>query len=480
MEELRTAALNKAQTLGASYADVRVVEKQTESIGVKNGEVESLTTGENAGFGVRVLFGGAWGFACSNRLDTEEALRVTETAVEVARAAAATLARPVKLTPAVAARDAYISAYETDPFSVALEDKVELLLAADRIMREDGKVAVAKGNIFSQRGQSHFSSSEGADIFQDIIETGGGISATAIDGDIVERRSYPNSMGGQSGTRGWELVEEMALVENASAIRDEAVALLSAPICPSGLMTVIIGGPQLALQVHESIGHPIELDRILGMEASFAGGSFVKPEMLGNYKYGSELVNVTADGTIPGALGTFGYDDEGIPAQRTAIIKNGILTGVLSSRETAGAISQTSNGTARADGWNRIPLIRMTNINLLPGTWTLDDLIADTDDGLFLGTNKSWSIDDKRINFQFATEAAWEIKNGKLGRLYRNPNYTGITHEFWNSCDAICNADHWQVWGTPNCGKGEPMQIAHVAHGVSPARFRNVQVGVGR
>ncbi len=480
MEELRAAALNKAQALGASYADVRVVEKKTESIGVKNGEVESLTTGENAGFGVRVLFGGAWGFACSNRLDINEAIRVTETAVEVAVAAAATLAQPVKLTPVTAVRDQYISGFETDPFSVPLKDKIDLLLTADRIMREDAKVAVASGSIFTQREQSHFSSSEGADIFQDIIETGAGISATAIEGDIVERRSYPNSMGGQSGTRGWELIEEMALADNAGAVRDGAVALLSAPVCPSGLKTVIIDGPQLALQVHESIGHPIELDRILGMEASFAGTSFVEPSMLGNYKYGSDIVNVTADATIPGALGTFGYDDEGVPAQRTDIIKNGILTGVLSSRETAAEISQTSNGTARADGWNRIPLIRMTNINLLPGTWTLEDLIANTDDGLLLGTNKSWSIDDKRINFQFATEAAWEIKNGKLGQLYRSPNYTGITQEFWNSCDAICDADHWQVWGTPNCGKGEPMQIAHVAHGVSPARFRNVQVGVGR
>lgn len=480
MEELRAAVLNKAQALGASYADVRVVERKTESIGVKNGEVESLSTGENAGFGVRVLFGGAWGFACSNRLDSQEALRVTETAVEVAKAAAVTSAQPVKLTPTTATRDTYIGAYKTDPFSVALKDKIELLLAADQIMRENSKVAVAKGSIFSQRQQSHFSSTEGADIFQDIIETGAGISATAIEGDIVERYSYPNSMGGQSGTQGWELIEEMGLVDNAAATRDGAVALLSAPICPSGRKTIIISGPQLALQVHESIGHPIELDRILGMEASFAGGSFVKPEMLGDYKYGSDIVNVTADGTIPGALGTFGYDDEGVPAQRTDIIKNGILTGVLSSRETAGEISQTSNGTARADGWNRIPLIRMTNINLLPGTWTLDDLIADTDDGIFMGINKSWSIDDKRINFQFATEAAWEIKNGQLGQLYRSPNYTGITHEFWNSCDAICDSDHWQVWGTPNCGKGEPMQIAHVAHGVSPARFRDVQVGVGR
>jgi TldD protein len=480
MKELREAALDRAQALGATYVEVRAVEKQTESIGVKNGEVELLTTGDDAGFGVRVLFGGAWGFACSNRLDIEEAVRVAAIAVDVAKASAAALSKPVKLSPLAPVTARYANKYEVDPFSVPLEQKIELLLAADRVLRENDKIALATGSLFCQRQKSYFSSSDGADIFQDIVETGAGISATAIEGNIVERRSYPNSMGGQSGTRGWELIAELALTDNAGRVRDEAVALLSAPICPSGKTTIIIDGSQLALQVHESIGHPLELDRILGMEASFAGQSFVTLDMLGNFKYGSPIVNVTADATIPGALGSFGYDDEGVPAQRTDLIKGGILMDVLSSRETAVDIGRTSNGTARADGWNRIPLVRMTNINLLPGNWTLDDLIADTDDGLYLETNKSWSIDDKRINFQFATEAAWEIKNGRRGRLYRSPNYTGITPEFWNSCDAICDENHWTVWGTPNCGKGEPMQVAHVAHGASPGRFRNVQVGVGR
>lgn len=480
MEELRAAALTRAQALGASYADVRLVEKKTQSIGVKNGEVEQISSGEDSGFGVRVLFGGAWGFACSNIISVDEAQRVAGEAVEVAKASAGVSGHPVSLGNIEAVTAKYVSEYSVDPFSVDLKDKIEMLLAVDRILRQDKKVLVAKGNLMCQRKISYFSSTEGADIVQDIVETGAGISATAIEGDIIERRSYPNSMGGQCGTRGWELVTDLALVENAGAVRDEAVALLSAPILPAGKKTVIIDGTQLALQVHESIGHAVELDRILGMEASFAGTSFVETGMLGRFRYGSDIVNVTADATIPGALGSFGFDDEGVPAQCVDIVKDGTLTGVLSSRETAARIGQSSNGTSRADGWNRIPLIRMTNINLLPGTWKLDDLIADTDDGLFLSTNQSWSIDDKRINFQFATEAAWEIKNGKLGRLYRQPNYTGITPEFWQSCDAICDQSEWTVWGTPNCGKGEPMQIAHVAHGAAPARFHNVQVGVGR
>jgi TldD protein len=242
--------------------------------------------------------------------------------------------------------------------------------------------------------------------------------------------------------------------------------------------TLILDSSQLALQIHESIGHPIELDRILGTEASYAGTSFLNPEMVGHFRYGSDLVNIVADATHPGGLGTFGYDDEGIVSQRVPIITRGILVNLLMSRETAHHLGKESNGTMRADGWNRIPLIRMTNINVEPGLWTLEGMIADTEEGLFLSTNRSWSIDDKRINFQFGTEIGWEIKGGRLGEMVKNPTYTGITPRFWNSCDAIANRDHWQMWGTPNCGKGEPGQVAHVGHGAAPARFKNVQVGV--
>jgi len=214
------------------------------------------------------------------------------------------------------------------------------------------------------------------------------------------------------------------------------------------------------------------------MEAAYAGTSFLTTDKLGHFRYGSDIVNITADATVPTGLGTFGYDDEGVPAQRVPIIRNGEFVGYLTSRETASTLGQTSNGCMRADGWNRIPLIRMTNINLEPGTWKLEDMIADTDRGILMQTNKSWSIDDKRLNFQFGTEMAWEIVNGKIGALIKNATYTGITPQFWGSCDAIANRGSWNVWGTPNCGKGQPAQIAHVGHGTSYARFRNVRVGV--
>jgi TldD protein len=274
----------------------------------------------------------------------------------------------------------------------------------------------------------------------------------------------------------------MKLVENARRVGEESVALHRAEQCPEGTHTIILDGSQLGLQIHESVGHPIELDRVLGMEANFAGTSFLTLEKLGHLRYGSDLVNVVADARQehgPG-LGTFAYDDEGVAAQSTPIITNGLFTGYLSSRETAHTIGAVrSGGTLRAEGWNRLPMIRMTNISILPGEkpLSLEQLIASTDDGIYMETNKSWSIDDKRYNFQFGCEIAWEIKKGKRTRVLKNPSYSGITTEFWNSMDAICSRDEWTLWGTPNCGKGQPQQVVGTGHGASPARFRKVRVG---
>jgi TldD protein len=234
----------------------------------------------------------------------------------------------------------------------------------------------------------------------------------------------------------------------------------------------------MELQVHESVGHPIELDRVYGSEAAYAGTSFLKPTDLGSLRYGSDKMNVTADSTTPGGLGTFGFDDEGVPARREPIVVEGVLRNFLTSRETAERIGVGAGGSMRADGWNRMPLVRMTNLHLEPGEGSFEDLLADVDDGIYLETNKSWSIDDKRLNFQFGTQIAWEIKKGKLGRMLRDATYTGITPEFWGSLDAVAGQEEWKMQGLTNCGKGQPGQAAHVSHGASPARFRNVQVGV--
>jgi TldD protein len=478
MKDLILHILDLARLKKADYADIRVVRRRFEEIEVKNGKVEGLTDDEDFGFGIRVLFRGAWGFACSSKVARREMEATLGRAIKIALASSKAAGQGVVLGPGSPVVDTYITPIATDPFDISVESKMDLLLRADEIMRKDTKVKISEAFIGSYKTQKTFASTEGSYIDQKIVECGAGISATAIEGGEIQVRSYPNSFRGNFATRGYEWIEQLALLERAETVAEEAGALLSAKPCPSGTTTLILESSQLALQIHESIGHPIELDRILGTEASYAGTSFVDPEMVGRFRYGSDKVNVVADATAPGGLGTFGYDDEGIRAQKVPILSQGILTNLLTSRETAHRLEKESNGTMRADGWNRIPLIRMTNINLEPGEWTLEDMIADTEEGLLLSTNRSWSIDDKRINFQFGTEIGWEIRKGKLGERVKNPTYTGITPRFWNSCDAVGNSDCWQMWGTPNCGKGEPGQVAHVGHGTAPARFRNVQVGV--
>ncbi len=480
MKELLLRALDTARAKGATYADVRLVDKRLEHIIVKNGRVESMASSQNQGFGIRVIANGAWGFASTRSLDREELERTAAMAVRIARASSIANRRPVDLGPAMKVVATYKTPVQQDPFAVPLERKIDTLLRASREMQKVKGIVVAEASTELIKERKTFASTEGSYIDQEIIETGCSLEATSAGDGDVQRRSYPNSVGRHQGTEGWKFVERYDLPGNAQRVAEEAAALLSAKPCPSGVATVILDGSQTALQVHESCGHPIELDRVLGHEAAFAGTSFLTTDKLGNFRYGSEQVNITADATIPGGLGTFGYDDEGVPAQRVPIVQNGRFVGYLTSRGTATTLGQRSNGTMRADGWKRIPLIRMTNINLEPGEWSLDDLIADTDDGIYMMTNKSWSIDDRRLNFQFGTEIAWEIKKGKLGQMLKNATYTGMTPQFWAGCDAVCNRGHWVVWGTPNCGKGQPEQVGHVGHGASPARFRNVRVGIMR
>jgi TldD protein len=366
-----------------------------------------------------------------------------------------------------------------DPFTVSLEDKLALLLEAEKGLQRDD-VRVSSASAECSRWHKLFVSTDGSDVEQEACETGAGMDAVAVLDGEMQRRSYPNSFGRQVLQGGWEVVRDMKLAEGAARTADEACALLRADICPSTTTTVILDASQVALQVHESCGHPTELDRVYGMEAAYAGTSFMTPDLLGSLKYGSDQVTIVADATVPGALGTFGWDDEGVPAQRVKLIDGGLFTGYLTSRETASlhAPGSSSMGSMRADGWSRIPLIRMTNINLEPGDSSLEEMIAGTSEGIYMSTNKSWSIDDRRLNFQFGTEIAWEIRDGKLGRMLRNANYAGMTPEFWNSCDAVGGPGEWRMWGLINCGKGQPGQTMRVGHGAAPARFRGVQVGI--
>jgi TldD protein len=493
MDELIARALDLAGVKGAGYADIRVVQTDQEQYVVRNGTVDTLSVDQSIGFGVRVLVDGAWGFASSHDLTSSEVDRITALAVRIARASALSPPQPplhkggsrggarggVRLGPPVTCRGSYTTPVQVDPFSVSAEAKLALLLEADRGMASVRGIRVRQGSLIFIKQQKTFASTEGAHVQQTIYESGGGIQATAVGQGEIQRRSYPQSQRRHQGCAGWEFITRMDLTGNAEKTASEAVALLSADQCPSDLTaTVIIGGSQLALQVHESCGHAVELDRVMGAEAAFAGTSFLTTDKLGGFQYGSQHVNITADSVRLPGLGTFGWDDEGVPAQSTPIVENGRFLGYLMSRETASVLGLASNGCMRASSWNRLPLIRMTNVSLEPGAWELEDLISDTGDGFYMESNRSWSIDDKRYNFQFGTELGYEIKNGKLGRLLRNCTYTGITPQFWNSCDAVCNENHWEMWSTPQCGKGQPGQLAHTGHGAAPARFRDVRIGV--
>ena len=481
MKDVAKRALDTALARGAGYADVRMMENRQRYLTTKNGQPSQVRESDSLGLGVRVIADGAWGFAATDDLTHESVDRTAAQAVEIARASALAKKKDVELAPEEKIVDRWETACAIDPFVVPVSTCLDLLLKADEEMRKVKGVTLRETVLDFRRTEQLFLSSLGSDIYQLKTQTGAGLVATAFANNEIQRRSYPNSFGGQHQLRGYELVEELDLPGHAGRIAEEAVALLQADQCPQGTRDIILGASQLGLQVHESVGHPIELDRVLGTEANFAGMSFLTLEKLRKLKYASEIVNIGADATPahgPG-LGTFAYDDEGVPAHNTPIIKDGLFVGYLTSRETAAAIREhRSNGTMRAESWNRIPLIRMTNVSLLPGTWNLADLIADTGDGIYFETNRSWSIDDRRYNFQFGTEIGWEIKGGKKVRMLKNPSYGGITTEFWNSCDAICGPGDWTLWGTPNCGKGQPMQTMGTGHGAAPARFRNVKVGV--
>ena len=485
MDPIIATALDTARQRGAVYADVRLVSNREQRMVVRNGVVETLTADESVGMGIRALYNGAWGFASTRKLTNDAADRTASQAMQIARASARENGRGLSvrdlLGRPVSNRGNYSTPIDIDPFTIPLEMKLSVLLAADAEMAAVPQVTARMSNMVFIREQRTFANTEGALVNQTIHEAGGGVQTTAVGHGETQRRSYPQSHGRQQGCAGWEYVVAMDLAGNARRIAEEAAELLTAEPCPTNVTTdLIIDSSQLALQIHESCGHAVELDRALGDEAAFAGTSFLTPDLLDEFQYGSEQVNITADSTSATGLGTFGWDDEGLPAQATDIIRNGRFVGYLMSRESATRLGLESNGCMRASSWNRIPLIRMTNVSLLPGEWALSDLISDTDDGIYLETNRSWSIDDRRYNFQFGTEIGREIKNGKLGRLLRNCTYTGITPEFWRSCDAVCGPEDWRLWGTPRCGKGQPGQIAHTSHGASASRFMDVRVGVMR
>jgi TldD protein len=474
---LAAEAVDAALAAGATYADARVVNDRHRSLAAQNGRMESVDESETLGLGIRALVGSSWGFASTSDLADDAVRRAGATATATAKASTRLPGPPLELADVPVSQTHWENPVVEEPFEVSIAEQADLVVGLTTAMHGVGGVAIATATVRFWETRSWFVSSQGHRISQRIVKSGGGMSATAIGEGESQIRSYPQSFG-QYETGGYEVVRGFDLPGNAERVATEATALLEADPCPAGTMDIILGGSQVALQIHESVGHAIELDRILGWEAAFAGTSFLELENLGSMRYGSDLMNITADATIPGSLGTFGFDDEGTPAKRVDIVTEGTWVGVLSGRDSAHIAGLEPGGMVRSSGFNRLPMVRMTNVGLLPGDTTLDEIIAETRHGIFMDVNRSWSIDDRRLNFQFGCEMGWEIKDGKLHRMVRNPTYTGITPQFWASMDRLAGGDDWMSWGTPNCGKGQPIQIAHTGHPAAPARFRDVRVGV--
>ncbi|MBI3323923.1 MAG: TldD/PmbA family protein [Candidatus Omnitrophica bacterium] len=466
---------------GVDYGDIRCERLQHESLVVEQGLVKAISVSESAGAGVRVLVRGSWGFASTPHLTAASLKRATAQAIDIAQASSAINRKPLALAHVEPVQASFRSPWQINPFDVPLANKLDYLLWANSCALGPKSIKRATAHMDFYQRTKLFASTEGAQIDQEIVESGAGLELVAQHGDDVQTRSFPNSHHGALAQAGFEYVKQLDLVGGAATAQKEVLALLKAEPVKAGQATIVLHPTQVVMQLHESCGHPIELDRVLGQELSYAGGSFLTTDCLGKLHYGSDRVTVVADATLPGGVGSFGYDDEGVPAQRVEIVRQGLFVGYLSSRGAAAWLGlPASGGAMRAESWDAPPLIRMTNVNLEPGQATLEELIRDIRHGYLLSTNKSWSIDDRRLNFQFTTEIGWEITNGRLGAVVKDPLYTGITPQFWGRCTGVSDRQTWQLWGVPNCAKGEPMQLMHVGHGAPYARFDGVQVAAAR
>ncbi|MEO8285712.1 MAG: TldD/PmbA family protein [Chloroflexota bacterium] len=463
-DDVLAAALDEVRRAGADYADARSEDSVTEALHVRDGAVERLTNNRDAGWGIHVLAGGGWGFASSSSTSAVSVKETALRAVEIARASGTKRRSQSDLSYMPTGRGEYYTPLPVDPFSMPISERTSYLTEAVNNVLRGKRVKVAYGHISLERHDKLFMNTLGAHFRQGITYTQFNVAGVAVDDSGYSYRRSFNDMS----QAGWEFVHEQDLPAQGIRIGREASELVAAPWAPSGAHNVVIASDFVSLLVHESCGHPTELDRVLGWEAAFAGTSFLMPEMRGKFQYGSPLVNMTADSLLPGGLGTFGWDEEGTPAQRTAIVRDGIFTGYLSSRESAHEIGERSNGCGRAISWGRIPIVRMVNVSLEPGAGTLDDLVSKVDDGLYVETPSSWSLDDKRMNFHFSAELCREIKGGKLGELRKGASFQGRTPQFWGSVEAIAGPEEWRPWGFPHCAKGEPLQLCPVSHGASP------------
>jgi TldD protein len=476
--DLAELALTLARRGGASYADIRLGETKREFIQAREDRLQDFSQSSKRGFGLRVLLDGCWGFCGALRLD-ESALRsAAQQALDNARAVKPIQPQPILLEELRATQTEWIMPMGADPFDVAANAKADWLLEVNAAALDAGADYTVSSLSFA-REERLFANSFGSRIFQSRTRSHPQLTVTAID-RASGRFSTRDSLAPARGA-GWDYVLSCGLMEEAKRAAEEARRKLHAKPATPGLRDLVIDPTNLWLTIHETIGHSTELDRALGWEANFAGTSFVKPDMLGRLKFGSELVTVVADRSQEGGLSTLGFDDDGAPSELASfpIVERGVFRNYQMALGQAYLIGlPRSNGCAYADSPASFPIQRMPNISLQPNPspTSLLDLIADVEDGLYVVGAGSWSIDQQRDNFQFGGQLFYEIKNGEIGELVRDAAYQGRTVSFWNALDGLGDASTYHLAGTFGCGKGEPVQSAPVSHGAVPARFRNVVI----
>ncbi len=483
MSDLIKAQLDRIRAEGASYVDCRWVPfEESNDLMMWNGNLKQASASRQSGVGIRALYNGAWGFSASSDLSNLSA--VFDQALDNARAAAERVTFPVRLAEKDAVQGAFTSPCEIDPFEVPLSDKVGFLQEMDAALNQPG-VQQRIGSLTFMRKQVNFLDSEGSEIEKQITEVFAQIGVMGADADgATHERAF--KLGRRGDTRGWESIDAAYFAENAERIVRELNQVLQARVCPVDDRSVILLPGIMYLQTHETIGHPLELDRILGYELAYAGGSFVTLKDFGSLRYGSKKLTVRADATLPNSPGSFGYDDDGVPAQNILLIDEGILVGAITGRqmvEEANAkarriIFPESGGANRATSFYRVPIERMTNINIDPGTdGTLEDIVAQTEHGIVLDGDRSWSIGSNREQFHFGCEIGWLVEDGQVTEVVKNATYKDDTLHFWNALSAVGDPSTWEVVYVDNCGKGQPNQVMQLGHGIPVCRFDDVRIG---
>ncbi len=472
-DELAELALRRVTASGAEYGDIRLLRSVSQTIGGEDRRIASIRDTDDTGFGVRVLYHGGWGFAASSVCSLEEVPRVADLAVEIARGSASLASEKVRLVEEPVHHDRVVTARRIDPFAVPLEQKTTLLREVMDYVQRQPEVVRSSASLWARRDWKLFLSTEGTRLEFDLLASQGEFTATARhDGRFASRSfSTPHLR------TGYELIAEANFLAEAPRVAAQAVEKVKAPAVRPGLYDLVLDPEHLSLTIHESCGHPSELDRALGYEANYAGTSFLTTDRRGVFRYGSPHVNLVADNTEPDTLAATGYDDDGVTCQKWDIVREGLFVGYCTNREVASKIGETrSRGSNRADGWGSVPIVRIANIGLEPGTASLDELIADVKRGIYIEGHGSYSIDQRRYNFQFGGDAFWLIENGRRTHMVRDVIYHGMTPEFWGACDGVADRTHRRRYGFITCGKGQPGQSGWMTHAASPARFRRIEV----